>query len=154
MRDRRRDCSRRRRPIGGGRRARGAVVCSASACRVSTKKDIGAHQIFLGQIRADVLKGKTVQAIEFTTYPEMAEEEYYNMRENIFAKYKLSCMHVYHSLGRINAGEINLFVFTSSVHRKDAIDACNEIVEFIKTNLPVWGKEIFENEEYTWKENK
>ncbi|MEO8146330.1 MAG: molybdenum cofactor biosynthesis protein MoaE [Bacteroidia bacterium] len=125
-----------------------------SIAKHSTKKDIGAHQIFLGQIRADVINGKTVQAIEFSAYNEMAEEEYYNMREMIFAKYQLSCMHVYHSLGRINAGEINLFVFTSSLHRKDAIDSCNEMVELIKTKLPVWGKEIFEDEDYTWKVNK
>lgn len=120
----------------------------------STKKNIGAHQIFLGQIRTDVINEKTVQAIEFTAYKEMAEEEYYLMREFIFSKYELTCMHVYHSLGRIKAGEINMFVFTSSVHRKQAIDACSEMVELIKTKLPVWGKEILEDENYVWKENK
>jgi molybdopterin synthase catalytic subunit len=35
-----------------------------------------------------------------------------------------------------------LFVFTSSAHRKAAIDACEETVERIKLNCPVWGKEI------------
>ncbi len=118
------------------------------------KKNIGAHQIFLGQIRSDVINVKTVQAIEFTAYNDMAEEEYYNMREMIFAKYQLTCMHVYHSLGRINAGEINLFLITSSVHRQQATEACKEMVELIKTKLPVWGKEIFDDENYQWKVNK
>jgi molybdopterin synthase catalytic subunit len=54
----------------------------------------------------------------------------------------------------VNAGEISLFVFASSPHRKAAIEACNEIVESIKKELPVWGKEIFDNEKYHWKENK
>lgn len=125
-----------------------------SIAKHSSKKDIGAHQIFLGQIRADVINSITVKAIEFTAYNEMAEAEYYEIREFIFAKYKLSCMHVYHSLGRINAGEINMFVFVSSVHRKDAIEACAELVELIKTKLPIFGKEIFEDENYIWKENK
>jgi molybdopterin synthase catalytic subunit len=44
-------------------------------------------------------------------------------------------------------------VFTSSKHRRDAIDACNEIVERIKKEVPVWGKEVFEDDTYTWKEN-
>ncbi|MEO7768067.1 MAG: molybdenum cofactor biosynthesis protein MoaE, partial [Ferruginibacter sp.] len=35
----------------------------------STKTNIGAHSIFLGQVRADTIEGKTVTAIEYTTYP-------------------------------------------------------------------------------------
>ena len=69
-------------------------------------------------------------------------------------KYSLTCMHVYHSLGRIAVGEINLFVFVSAVHRKDAIAACAELVELIKTDLPIWGKEIFEDEGHRWKVNR
>jgi len=124
-----------------------------SIAKHSTKTSIGAHHIFLGQIRSDEMGGKKVQAIEFSAYKEMAEVEYYNIRELIFAKYDLTCMHVYHSLGRINAGEINLFVFVSSVHRKDCTEACREMVELIKTKLPIWGKEIFEDGEFSWKEN-
>ena len=75
------------------------------------------------------------------------------IREAIFEKYPLTCMHVYHSLGAIKAGEICLFVFTSSAHRKAAIDACSECVERIKAELPVWGKEIFGGEGYQWKVN-
>jgi len=119
----------------------------------SSKTEVGAHHIFLGQIRADEIAGKKVQAIEFTTYKEMAEEEYFMMRESIFLKHPITCMHVYHSLGKINAGEINLFVFVSAPHRKAAMDACFEMVEQIKTKLPVWGKEIFEDENYVWKVN-
>ena len=83
----------------------------------------------------------------------MALETMHGIREAIFTKYNLSCMHVYHSLGRVAAGEISLFVFTSSARRKAAIDACEEIVERIKAELPVWGKELFDNEGYQWKEN-
>jgi molybdopterin synthase catalytic subunit len=62
-------------------------------------------------------------------------------------------MHIYHSLGKVNAGEICLFVFTSSAHRKAAIDACEEVVERIKKELPIWGRELFEDDTYQWKEN-
>ena len=119
----------------------------------SSKTDIGAHSIFLGQVRADEIDGKPVVSIEYTAYEEMALEMMYGIRENMFAKYNLTCMHVYHSLGNVKAGEISLFVFTSSAHRKAAIDACEETVERIKAELPVWGKEIFEDETYTWKQN-
>jgi molybdopterin synthase catalytic subunit len=112
----------------------------------STKKNIGAHSIFLGQVRDDLIDHKAVKAIDYSAYHEMAEDA--------FLKFSLTCMHVYHSVGRVMAGEICLFVFTSSVHRKQAIEACNYIVNRIKEEVPVWGKEIFEDESYVWKENK
>lgn len=119
----------------------------------ASKKDIGAHSIFLGQVRADVINGNAVAAIEYTTYTEMALEKMHAIREATFEKYDLTCMHVYHSLGNVKAGEISLFVFSSSQHRRAAIDACNEIVERIKKELPVWGKEVFEDTSYQWKVN-
>jgi len=131
----------------------GAAFIADSIQKHSTKTDIGAHSIFLGQVRSDVIDGKTVSAIDYTTYEEMALDQMHTIREAIFAKYALTCMHIYHSLGRVNAGEISLFVFTSSKHRKAAIDACEEVVECIKKELPVWGKEVFADASYQWKEN-
>lgn len=119
----------------------------------SSKKNIGAHSIFLGQVRADTIDGKKVAAIDYTAYEEMALESMHAIREAMFAKYTLTCMHVYHSLGRVAAGEVCLFVFTSSPHRKAAIDACTETVERIKAELQVWGKELLEDDSYQWKEN-
>ena len=119
----------------------------------STKKDIGAHSIFLGQVRNDAINNKEVKAIEYTAYVEMAEEKFHEIREAAFGKYSLVCLHIYHSLGIVYAGEISLFVLTSSSHRKDAIKACEEIVERIKNEAPVWGKEIFDDESHQWKIN-
>ena len=119
----------------------------------STKTNIGAHSIFLGQVRDDIINNKKVAAIDYTTYPEMAAEKMHEIREGIFAKYDLTCMHVYHSLGKVAAGELSLFVFTSSKHRRIAIEACEETVEKIKAELPVWGKELFDDDSYQWKEN-
>lgn len=131
-----------------------AIFIADSIQHHSNKTNIGAHSIFLGQVRADKMNDQIVCAIHYTTYEEMALEKMHEIREEIFQKYALTCMHVYHSLGSVAAGEICLFVFTSSAHRKEAIDACNEMVERIKAELPVWGKEIFEDETYQWKTNQ
>jgi molybdopterin synthase catalytic subunit len=119
----------------------------------SSKTDIGGHSIFLGQVRADQKEGGKVRAIDYTAYEEMVLEKAFEIREDIFAKYPLTCMHIYHSLGEVKVGEICLFVFTSSKHRKAAIDACEELVERIKKELPVWGKELVDNDTSVWKEN-
>lgn len=119
----------------------------------SRKQDIGAHSIFLGQVRADESNGNKVAAIEYTAQEQMAGEILHRIREEAFQKFDLTCMHIYHSLGLVNAGEICLFVFTSSGHRQSAIEACSWLVERIKKEVPVWGKELFENDQYRWKVN-
>ena len=120
----------------------------------STKTDIGAHSIFMGQVRADKIGDEEVTGINYTAYEDMALEKMYQIREDIFAKYPLTCMHIHHSLGLVGAGEICLFVFTSSGHRKAAMQACDELVERIKAELPIWGKEILTDNSHQWKENK
>jgi len=84
----------------------------------------------------------------------MALQQMQVIREDLFAKYELTCLHVYHSLGIVRTGEICLFVSASAKHRKAAIDTCEEVVERIKSELPVWGKEIFGNETSRWKTNR
>ncbi|MES2830024.1 MAG: molybdenum cofactor biosynthesis protein MoaE [Bacteroidota bacterium] len=125
-----------------------------SIAKHSVKTNIGGHSIFMGQVRGDEISGKLVSAIEYTAYEPLALEKMHEIREEIFAKYNLTCMHIHHSLGQVKTGEICLFVFTSSAHRKPAIAACNEVVERLKAELPVWGKELFEDDTYQWKENK
>lgn len=119
----------------------------------SAKTTTGAHSIFLGQVRADEIGGKTVHAIVYSAYEEMAEEKFLEIRKVALEKFNLVCLHIIHSLGRVKSGEISLFVFVSSEHRADAFDACRRIVEEIKANVPIWGKEIFDDQTYTWKEN-
>lgn len=131
----------------------GSHFIGESIQKHSTKKEIGAHSLFLGQVRNDIINGQTVKGIDYSAYEEMAEKAFHLIREAAFEKFPLTCMHIYHSKGFVAAGEISLFVFTSSPHRRAAIDACNEIVEAIKKDVPIWGKEIFEDETYQWKEN-
>jgi len=124
-----------------------------SIAKHQTKTSIGAHNIFLGQVRADVVDGKAIKAIEYSAYEDMANAKFYEIRESAFEKFELICMHIYHSLGTVNAGDICLFVFVSSPHRKTVFDALEFIVEEIKAKVPVFGKEIFEDNSHQWKVN-
>lgn len=114
----------------------------------------GAHNIFLGQVRADKINNKQVVAIEYTSFEEMAIEAMDGIISELVKKYALSCLRVYHSLGIVRAGEICLFVFASAPHRKAAIDGCEEAVELIKKQLPIWGREILDDETHQWKVNQ
>ncbi len=127
---------------------------ATSIAHHQVKTNIGAHDIFLGQVRADEIDGKEVKAIDYSAYEEMANKTFDEIREAAFSKYDLTCAHIYHSIGVVKAGELCLFVFTSSKHRAMAFDACRFITEEIKAKAPVFGKEVFEDDTHQWKVNK
>jgi len=124
-----------------------------SIAKHQSKTTIGAHNIFLGQVRADDIDAKVVSAIEYTVYEDMANERFHDIREETFDKFDLTCMHIYHSLGKVKTGEICMFVFISSPRRKVVFKALEYVVEEIKAKVPVFGKEIFEDESHQWKVN-
>lgn len=135
----------------------GAIPPSKIAASIAhhlEKTKIGAHNIFLGQVRADQIEGKTVSAIEYSAQTEIANQVCHEIREATFSKYDLSCMHIYHSLGKVKAGEICFFVFVSSAHRKPVFDSLAELVNDIKEKLPIFGKEVFEDQSHQWKVNQ
>jgi molybdopterin synthase catalytic subunit len=124
-----------------------------SIAKHQSKTSIGAHSIFLGQVRNDIIDDREVSAIEYSAYEEMAELEIEKIREEAFDKFNLVCLHIYHSLGLVEAGEISLFVFTSSPHRDDSFKATRFIVDEIKSRVPIFGKELFTDSTHGWKKN-
>ena len=127
---------------------------SNSIYKHQIKHNIGAHNIFLGQVRKDTIKSNVVSAIEYSAYEEMANKKITDIRESTFENFDLTCLHIYHSLGVVEVGQIGFFVFVSSSRRKNVYDATKFIVDMIKNTVPIFGKEIFENNEYNWKVNK
>lgn len=116
-----------------------------------SRTQIGAHSIFLGQVRADENEGRQTEGIEYSAYEEMIGKVVSEIKDNLFQKYDdLSCVHIWHSIGFVKVGEVSLFVFVSSGHRKQAFGAIEDCVEQIKKKLPVWKKEIFTNGTHLW----
>lgn len=127
---------------------------ATSIAHHQVKTSIGAHQIFLGQVRKDLIDSKEVIAIEYSAHEDMANKVFDEIRESAFKNYDLTCMHIYHSIGVVKAGEICLFVFVSSKHRQMVQESIVYIVEEIKAKVPVFGKELFADNTHVWKENK
>lgn len=137
------------------------ALIATSIAKHATRTDIGAHDIFLGQVRADLRNGQlttanglraTVAAIEYTAYREMALERMTAIREAAFSKWPtMTCLHVHHSLGVIKAGELCFMVFASAPHRQAAREAVAWVVDRIKTELPIFGREIAADGSHDWK---
>lgn len=117
------------------------------------KTGIGGHYLFMGQVRADEIDGKTVATIDYTAQEDLANRVIHEIREQAFADFDLSCMHIYHSLGRVDAGQLCFVVFVSSAHREEPYKAVKYIVDRIKGEAPIFGKELFAEGGHQWKEN-
>lgn len=116
--------------------------------------DSGAQILFTGKVRPDIINKKTILSIDFSAYEPMVEEQFKVIVEEIRSEYDLFSIFLYHSLGEVKANELCMAVFVSSAHRNIAFKVSKLLVEKVKSDLPVWGKEIFETGEYQWKENK
>jgi molybdopterin synthase catalytic subunit len=116
--------------------------------------DTGGHSVFLGRVRADIVNGKRVKAIEYSAYESMVRVEADKIKLLILAEFNdVKTVEILHSTGVVNAGEASLFVLVSAGHRQQANEACSMTVELIKEKLPVWKKEIFEDNTSEWRQN-
>jgi len=118
------------------------------------RNDTGGHSMFLGQVRADEINGKCVRAIEYSAYDAMVKAEADKIKEIILSEFSdAKTVEIVHSTGIVNAGEVSLLVMVSAGHRHHATGACSKTVELVKEHLPVWKKEIFDDDSQSWKEN-
>jgi molybdopterin synthase catalytic subunit len=130
-------------------------LISAEINNLSLRKDTGAHSIFLGQVRADISEDRKVKQIEYSAYEEMVSLEAESIEKIIHSQFTdILEIVIIHSIGIVMAGQVSIFVLVSAGHRNAAIGACQKIVELIKERLPVWKKEIFEDDSFKWQENK
>jgi len=122
--------------------------------RMGEMTDVGGHSVFIGQVRADIINGKRVEAIEYSAYESMVKTEADLIKEAVLTEFSdARSVDIVHSTGIVKAGEISLFVLVSAGHRQHAIQACTKTVELIKEKLPVWKREIFNDNTYNWKQN-
>jgi molybdopterin synthase catalytic subunit len=129
-------------------------IISTHLAKVGSRKDTGGHSVFLGQVRNDILGGKRVAAIDYSAYEPMLNGEADKIVDEIKKEFNdVISLVILHSTGIVKAGEVSLMVIVSAGHRDHATRACSQAVELIKERLPVWKKEIFEDDSHRWREN-
>jgi molybdopterin synthase catalytic subunit len=121
---------------------------------MGAKTNAGGHSVFMGQVREDETEGKKVKAIEYSAYETMVNVEAGKIKAEILSEFRdAHSVDILHSTGVVKAGELSLFVLVSAGHRHHAAQACAKTVELIKERLPVWKKEIYEDNSRIWKQN-
>ncbi|MCD6346451.1 MAG: molybdenum cofactor biosynthesis protein MoaE [Bacteroidales bacterium] len=111
----------------------------------------GALAFFIGQVRADHNNTKTVIAIEYSAFEALVRKAVLVIKKQLYERYEdLSSVSIFHSTGLVKTGEVSLLVIVSCGHRKQAFLAMEDCVEQIKSHLPIWKKELYDDSSYSW----
>lgn len=114
----------------------------------------GAVSIFVGTTRNNFEEKKVVH-LEYEAYVPMAEMEIKKILTDIRQKWpSVKHMAVHHRLGLVPITEASVVIAISSPHREDSLDAVKYCINTLKATVPIWKKEVYEEEGSSWKENK
>ncbi|XP_031566028.1 molybdopterin synthase catalytic subunit-like isoform X2 [Actinia tenebrosa] len=113
----------------------------------------GAISLFVGTTR-DNFDGKTVVRLEYEAYIPMASSELRKICKQIREKWDIHKTVIYHRVGVVPVGEASVIIAISSAHRKESLEAVQFCIDTLKATVPIWKKEVYEEGEAKWKENK
>jgi len=104
---------------------------------------IGAVASFVGTVRerGHPAGGEPVQALELEHYPGMTEKSIEAMIDAAHARFDIRGACVVHRVGRLLPGDQIVLVAVASAHRGQAFQACEFIMDYLKTQAPFWKKE-------------
>ncbi|NWA23508.1 molybdopterin synthase catalytic subunit MoaE [Pseudomonas gingeri] len=101
---------------------------------------IGAVVSFVGYVR-DFNDGREVAGMFLEHYPGMTEKALGKIVAQARERWPLLGLEVLHRIGALEPGEPIVFVGVTSAHRQAAFDACNFVMDYLKTQAPFWKKE-------------
>ena len=97
----------------------------------------GAAVVFVGRVRE--FAGD--QALWLEHYPGMTEKVLAELRQQAFSRWPLQSVRIIHRVGQLAPGDQIVLVGVSSEHRQAAFEACQWLMDILKTQVPLWKKE-------------
>jgi molybdopterin synthase catalytic subunit len=117
----------------------------AAAVRSNTA---GAIVTFSGDVR-DNDHGRDVASLEYEAHPT-AQNLLEKVAGEIAARHEVLSVAVAHRHGPIPIGESALVAAVSAKHRKAAFDACADLVDEVKAQIPIWKHQVFADGTDEW----
>jgi molybdopterin synthase catalytic subunit len=102
------------------------------------RSETGAVVSFTGLARASA--GDTLQ-LELEAYPGFTDAEIGRIAQAAVARFSLHDVLIVHRIGLIAPGEAIVFVATASSHRREAFEAADHLMDYLKSRAPFWKKE-------------
>ncbi len=114
----------------------------------SGRHDMGAIVTFTGVVR-DFGNG-TLDTMEIEHYPGMTQKALDAIADEARTRWSLGDVLVIHRYGRMEPGEKIMMVATAAPHRKDAFEAAEYLMDYLKSRAPFWKKEHAKTGETNW----
>lgn len=103
-------------------------------------KKIGAIASFVGLVR-DINEDEGVSSLFLEHYPGMTEKSLTQILEEAEKRWELMASTIIHRVGRLHPSDRIVLVIIASQHRKHALNACDFVMDYLKTRAPFWKKE-------------
>lgn len=124
-------------------------VSAEIAALTGADHEIGAIATFIGKVRGTA-HGQALQSMMLEHYPGMTEDELARIEAEAHSRFKLSASLIVHRVGTLRPGDNIVLVITCSAHRGEAFQACEFLMDYLKTLAPFWKKETDANGEGRW----
>lgn len=118
----------------------------------SERKDVGAIVSFSGLVR-DLSAQQNLVAMQLEHYPGMTESALSDIGQQALQQWDILDLAIIHRVGQLRPAENIVLVVVISAHRRDAFEACDFLMDYLKTRAPFWKKEITTDAE-VWVEAK
>ena len=102
------------------------------------RTDVGGVVSFTGLVRADQGEGTV---LELEAYPGFTEGEIAHIAEAAKKRFALQDYLIVHRVGQIRPGEAVVFVAAAAAHRREAFEAADHLMDYLKSRAPFWKKE-------------
>ncbi len=112
----------------------GKVKTDSSGCVVT----------YIGLIR-NYCRGKSVLSVEYENVGGKAEKRLQEIAGEIKQKWQISNVAIYHRIGQLKVGDINLVVAIAAAHREEGFAACQYAIDQFKQQLPTRKKETYQD---------
>lgn len=109
----------------------------------------GAVVTFEGRVR-DRNDGRPVVRLHYDAYWEMAEDVLRDIESRTLETFPVSSVGLVHRVGSLSVGETAVVVRVTAAHRGAAFDAARFAIEAVKSELPVWKQEEYEDGSRRW----
>ena len=101
---------------------------------------IGAIAVFIGTVR-DVNDDAAISGLTLEHYPGMTESALEEIATEARQRFDINETLIIHRVGALAPGDQIVLVAVTSAHRGMAFDACEFVMDFLKTKAPFWKKE-------------
>ncbi len=116
-------------------------VAAVSKKLTANRNDIGAVVTFSGMVR-DQSSDQNLIALELEHYPGMTEKALEEIANSAMKRWDIEDLAIIHRIGKLKPAENIVMVVVISAHRKEAFNACEFLMDYLKTQAPFWKKEI------------